>query len=119
MGFEEYIRRTNNGGFLYKTIYVRKRYIILNKLGNKRTDWLAAASPGNIAVGEEVADDNWDMFVHSQADGGFVHDGDVWVGQNIVVRYMVEFDGVREFRRIFIVNTVNFRCFNDNIALHF
>ena len=25
---------------------------ILNKLGNQRTDWLAAASPGNIAVGE-------------------------------------------------------------------
>ena len=53
---------------------------ILNKLGNKRTDWLAAASPGDITVGEEVADDDWDMFVHSQADGSFVHDGDIRVG---------------------------------------
>ena len=92
---------------------------ILNKLGNQRTDWLAAASPGNIAVGEEVADDNWNVLVHSQADGGFVHDGDVRVGQSVVIAELIKFGGIREFGRIFIVHAINFRCFNHNIALHF
>ena len=41
-----------SGGFLYKTIYVRTRYIILNKLGDKRTDWLATTSPSDIAGAE-------------------------------------------------------------------
>ena len=59
--------------------------VILSRLRDQRADWLAAASPGNITVGEEVADDNWDVFVHSQADGGFVHDGDIGVSEGVLV----------------------------------
>jgi len=49
-------------------------------LANQRTDCFAAGGSGDITVGEEVADNNRDMFVHSQADGSFVHDGDIRVG---------------------------------------
>ena len=36
----------------------------IKMLTNQRTDCLAASGSGDITVGEEVADDNWDMFVH-------------------------------------------------------
>lgn len=92
---------------------------MLNKLGNQRADCLAASGPGDVAVGEEVADNNWDVFVHSQADGGFVHDGDVRVGQSVVIAELIKFNSIREFGGIFIVHAIDFRCFNHNITLHF
>ena len=52
----------------------------IKMLTNQRTDCLAAGGSGDITVGEEVADDNWDVLVHRQADGGFIHDSDVGVG---------------------------------------
>lgn len=59
------------------------------------------------------------MFVHSQADGGFVHDSDVRVGQRVVVGQGVKFHGIRELGGVLVVDAVNLRCFYDNIALHF
>ena len=58
---------------------------VLSRLGNQRTDCLAASGPGDVAVGEEVADDNWDVLVHSQADSGLVHDGDIGVSEDVLV----------------------------------
>lgn len=39
--------------------------VILSRLRDQRADRIAACGPGDVAVGEEVADDNRDMFVHS------------------------------------------------------
>ena len=58
---------------------------VLSRLGNQRTDCLAASGPGDVAVGEEVADNNRDVFIHSQTDGGFVHDGDIGVSEGVLV----------------------------------
>lgn len=48
MGFEEHIRRTSTADFYIKRFMSGQGI----KLGDKRTDWLAAASPGDITVGE-------------------------------------------------------------------
>ena len=91
---------------------------VLSRLGNQRADCLAASGPGDVAVGEEVADDNWDVLVHSQADSGLVHDGDVGVSKDLAVVEAVKLNGVREFGWIFVVYAVDFRCFDHNVALH-
>lgn len=59
------------------------------------------------------------MFVHGEADGGFVHDGDMRVGQSFVIAELIKFDCIREFGGVLVVDAVNLRCFYDNIALHF
>lgn len=91
---------------------------VLSRLGNQRADYLAASGPGDIAIGEQVADDNWFIFFGGQPDGSLVHDGDIGVGEDLVVIKMVKFNGVREFGWIFVVYAVDFRRFDHNVALH-
>ena len=59
------------------------------------------------------------MLFHGETDGGFVHDGDVGVGEGVGVGYFVKLAGVGKFHRVFVVDAVDFCCFYDNITLHF
>ena len=91
---------------------------VLGRLGNQRADYFAASGPGDVAVSEQVADDDRFVLLGGQSNGCLVHDGDVRIGEDLVVMKTVELNGVREFGRIFIIYTVNFRCLDDNVALH-
>ena len=91
---------------------------VLSRLGNQRTDCLAASGPGDVAVGEEVADDDRLVLFGGQSDGGLIHNSDVRISENLVVVEVVKLNSIRELGRVFVVYTIDFRCFNHNIALH-
>lgn len=91
---------------------------VLSRLGNQRADCLAASGPGDVAVSEQVTDDDRFVLLGGQSNGGLVHNSDVRIGENLVVMKTVKLNSVREFSWVFIIYTVNFRCLDDNVALH-
>ena len=91
---------------------------VLGRLGNQRADYFAVSGPGDVAVSEQVADDDRFVLLGGQSNGCLVHDGDVRIGEDLVVMKTVELNGVREFSRVFVVYTIDFRCFYHNVALH-
>ena len=91
---------------------------VLGRLGNQRADYFAASGPGDVAVSEQVADDDRFVLLGGQSNGCLVHDGDVRIGEDLVVIKTVKLNGVREFSRVFVIYAIDFRCFDHNVALH-
>lgn len=60
-------------------------FLLLSNLSDQRADTFAPGGAGDVAVGHQVADDDRFMFVHREADSGFVHDGYIGVGEGFVV----------------------------------
>lgn len=104
--------------FYVKRFRLEQVHTVLGRLGNQRADCLAASGPGDVAVGEQVADDDRFVLLGGQSNGGLVHNSDVRIGENLVVMKTIELNGVREFSWVFVVYTVDFRRFDHNVALH-
>ncbi len=80
-------------------------------------DGQAAEGVGKISVGCEIEDDDGDVIVHAEAEGGGVHDVEP-LGEALLEGDGVVADGVGIFPWVAIVNTVHLGGLEDDVCTH-
>ena len=80
------------------------------------SDLLAQHHAANVAVLIQVKDDDRQVIVFAQADGGGVHHLQSQ-SQNVHIRDLIEFLGTVDFQRIGVVNAIHARRLEDGFSL--
>lgn len=81
-------------------------------------DGLAAECVGKVAVGAEIEDDDGDVVVHAQAEGGGIHDAES-LGKAFLEGDCLVAHGIRVVAGVAVIDTIHLGGLEDHIRSHF